>query len=265
MSFTFWIPVKNFYEIAVWKSRRWKNNPQNYLCCFLLWREIKVEDGASGDAHEDAHQTYLNPNFREQERNNYLEDIHTFYWTVLKEVIERKKSRCSRKSSEFIFCFLLWIPVGTFPKVTDTMSCTIHGGSHHCVPAGDGEKVGVSIKCVFFGTVTKHALAEEYAFGSGCLMSQRDVRTSANKHEYFKGSYDSRSHPQYTLFHSLVSSHVTAYFTLPLLPFSSSLLLVHSPSSSSHTRWISDFVRAQSVYTYKWAAFQTFIGFFDTT
>lgn len=169
-----WTQLDEFYflnscEKLSWncslKSRRWKNNPQNYLCCFLLWREIKVEDGASGDAHEDAHedahQTYLNPNFRDQERNNYLEDIHTFYWTVLKEVIERKKSCCSRKSSEFIFRFLLWIPVGTFPKVTDTMSCTIHGGSDHCAPAGDGGKVGVSIKCVFYGTVTKHALAEE--------------------------------------------------------------------------------------------------------
>lgn len=66
-----------------------------------------MEDGASGDAHgdvhEDAHQTYLKPNFRDQERNNYLEDIPTFYWTVQKEVIEGRSPAVRERAADSSF------------------------------------------------------------------------------------------------------------------------------------------------------------------
>lgn len=58
-----------------------------------------------------------------------------------------------------------------------------------------------------FVAVTKRVASEKYAFGSGCLMLQCDVHTSANNHEYFKRSYDSFSHPQaFFLFQLLFSA-----------------------------------------------------------
>lgn len=126
-----------------------KNKPQ-YFCCFLLCREIEAEDNSRS-------LTGMKTNFiRVWARLSS--------WTFM-ECVQRKSWRSSSTlCSEFS---------AAFSKVTDTLSCTIHGGADHCVLGGDRGKVG-SVENGWFGVRD----SEKRPFGSVCLMSRCDVHTS---------------------------------------------------------------------------------------